>query len=167
VLIVSIPSNHGQSRSGGKAITDENADNLDLQLFDNIAEICSASKAYKHIKFVIPERDYKVTLNIKDVIVQALHGHQFSGGTTAYAKAKSWAEKQALQIDNQFDVLLNGHLHHFSWVNESTKHFIQAPCMLPPDENDWFSAKYGSVSNAGCLTFVVGGEKKIQYLEVL
>ena len=167
VLIISVPSNHGQTRSGYKAITDENADNLDLQLFDNIAEICTASEAYKHIKFVIPERDYKVTLNIKDVIVQSLHGHQLGAGTTAYAKAKSWAEKQALQIDNQFDVLLNGHLHHFSWVNESTKHFIQAPCMLPPDENDWFSAKYGSVSNAGCLTFVVGGEKKIQYLEVL
>jgi len=167
VLIVSLPSNHGQTRSGYKAITDENADNLDLQLFDNIAEMCNVSQAYKNIKFVIPERDYKVTLDIKGVVIQALHGHQFAGGTTAYAKAKSWAEKQSLQNDNQFDVLINGHLHHFSWVNESSKHFIQAPCMLPPDENDWFSAKYGSVSNAGCLTFVVGGKKKIQYLEVL
>ena len=169
VLIISTPSNHGQTRSGGKAVTDENADNLDLQLFDNIAEMCAVSPAYKHIKFVIPERSYAVTLDIKNIRISACHGHQFPAGQTAYAKAKNWAKNQALAdtTTGQFDILLNGHLHHFSWVNESTRHFIQAPCMLPPDENDWFSAKYGSVSNAGCLTFVVGGEKKIQYLEVL
>ena len=169
-LCISTPSNHGETRSGGKAITDNAQDNLDLQLFDSIAETCSLSEAYKKIKFVIPERSQAVTLDIKGVILSSLHGHQFgNSGQTAYAKAKRWAKDQALADTTvaQFDILLNGHLHHFSWVNESFRHFIQAPCMLPPDEDDWFASKYGSVSNSGVLTFVIGGEKKVQHLEVL
>lgn len=169
VICISTPSNHGQNRNGGKAVTDDAQDNLDLQLFDSIAEMCSHTDAYKHIKFVIPNRQQAVTLNIKNVIISALHGHQFGSGQTAFGKAKNWAKNQALADTtvSQFDVLLNGHLHHFSWVNESSRHFIQAPCMMMPDENDWFSAKYGSVSNPGCLTFVLGGDKKVQYLEIL
>ena len=171
VIVFSVPANHGgNGRRGGKATTDPAQDNKDLELFDSIAEACALTEAYKDIKFVIPERSFTVTLDIKGVHLTACHGHNYPrAGQDSIAKQKKWAMQQSLgsTLSGSFDVLLNGHFHYTSYVEEYSKFFIQAPCLMEPDEQDWYSSKYGSVTKPGILTFVLGGEKKLQHFEVL
>ena len=65
--MLSVPGNHGENRKNGKAFTTF-GDNFDVAIFDEVAEIFQENPAYKHVKFVIPENDLWLTVEVQECI---------------------------------------------------------------------------------------------------
>ena len=80
VVVACVPGNHGENRNQkGKSFTTF-GDNFDVSIFDEAAEIFKENDIYKHIKFVIPENDLWLTLDVSGTIIGLAHGHQFRTG---------------------------------------------------------------------------------------
>lgn len=156
VVCVSVAGNHGEVRKNGKAYTDF-ADNFDLVIADNAARVFQANKkSYGHIKFVIPEQDLSVTLDVNGTIMTFAHGHQFrTGAGGASMKAHRWLERQAKAKlpAGQCDILLSAHFHHESILTEGGVTHIQAPAL--DGGSLWVQNTLGLTSEPGITTFTV------------
>ena len=133
-------------------------------LAEELYDIFKGNPIYKdRIKFVIPENELSVTLEIDGVVCTLIHGHQArSGGTNAQAKAKKWLADQSLSRSGiaDSDILLMGHYHFFSAFETSDRLIVQAPTL--DNGSEWFENTSGDQSNPGILTMIIGGEKKVE-----
>lgn len=156
VVCVSVSGNHGENRKNGKAYTDF-ADNFDLVIADNAARVFQSNKkSYGHIKFVIPEQDLSVTLDVNGIVMTFAHGHQFrTGAGGASMKAHRWLERQAKAKlpAGQCDILLSAHFHHESILTEGGVTHIQAPAL--DGGSLWVQNTLGLTSEPGITTFTV------------
>jgi predicted phosphodiesterase len=156
VVVACVPGNHGENRNQkGKAFTTF-GDNFDVSLFDEAQEILAMNNAYKHVKFVIPENDLWLTLDVSGTIVGLAHGHQFrTGGRYAHQKAVNWLSGQAFGMTEMgdSDILISGHFHHLFVVNEGKRTLMQCPSL--DGGSDWFENITGKSSFAGTLTFSI------------
>ena len=155
VVVACVPGNHGENRKNGKAFTTF-GDNYDLSVFDEAAEILKENKAYKHIKFIIPENDLWITLDISGTIVGLAHGHQFrTGGRYSHQKAVAWLSGQAFGMTDMgdADILISGHFHHLFVINEGKRTLMQCPSV--DGGSEWFENISGKSSFAGTLTFSI------------
>ena len=156
VVVACVPGNHGENRNQkGKAFTTF-GDNFDVSLFDEAQEILAMNKAYNHVKFVIPENDLWLTLDVSGTIVGLAHGHQFrTGGKYSHQKAVAWLSGQAFGMTEMgdADILISGHYHHLFVVNEGKRTLFQCPSL--DGGSDWFENITGKSSYAGTLTFSI------------
>jgi predicted phosphodiesterase len=167
-LICFIGGNHGEFRQNKKSNTTF-GDNKDVMLAEELYDIFKANPIYKdRIKFVIPENELSVTLEIDGVVCTLIHGHQArSGGTNAQAKAKKWLADQSLSRSGiaDSDILLMGHYHFFSAFETSDRLIVQAPTL--DNGSEWFENTSGDQSNPGILTMIIGGEKKWSHIRII
>ena len=155
VVVACVPGNHGENRKNGKAFTTF-GDNFDVAIFDEAAEIFQENPAYKHVKFVIPENDLWLTLDVSGTIIGLAHGHQFrTGGRYSHQKAVAWLSGQAFGMTEMgdADILISGHFHHLFVVNEGRRTLMQCPSV--DGGSEWFENMTGKSSYAGTLTFSI------------
>ena len=155
VVVACVPGNHGENRKNGKAFTTF-GDNFDVAIFDEAAEIFQENPAYKHVKFVIPENDLWLTLDVSGTIIGLAHGHQFrTGGRYSHQKAVAWLSGQAFGMTEMgdADILISGHFHHLFVVNEGKRTLMQCPSV--DGGSEWFENMTGKSSYAGTLTFSI------------
>lgn len=155
VVVACVPGNHGENRKNGKAFTTF-GDNFDVSIFDEAAEIFKENPKYKHIKFVIPDNDLWLTLDVSGTIIGLAHGHQFrTGGKYSHQKAVAWLSGQAFGMTEMgdADILISGHFHHLFVVNEGKRTLMQCPSV--DGGSDWFENITGRSSYAGTLTFSI------------
>jgi len=158
VVMPAIAGNHGEHRKDGKAFTSW-ADNDDLAWPEQVAEACSANpSAYGSVRFLIPRE--QLTLTVQPVadgpIVGLAHGHQAKrGGTTAQQRVENWWKGQAFGMRPTGDaqILLTGHAHHFSIIENGPRTHIQAPTV--DSGSHWFAESSGMDSKPGMLSLVI------------
>ena len=164
VVVACVPGNHGENRKNGKAFTTF-GDNFDVAIFDEAAEIFQENPAYKHVKFVIPENDLWLTLDVSGTIIGLAHGHQFrTGGRYSHQKAVAWLSGQAFGMTEMgdADILISGHFHHLFVVNEGKSTLMQCPSV--DGGSEWFENMTGKSSYAGTLTFsITPGKTQLQW----
>ena len=164
VVVACVPGNHGENRKNGKAFTTF-GDNFDVAIFDEAAEIFQENPAYKHVKFVIPENDLWLTLDVSGTIIGIAHGHQFrTGGRYSHQKAVAWLSGQAFGMTEMgdADILISGHFHHLFVVNEGKRTLMQCPSV--DGGSEWFENMTGKSSYAGTLTFsITPGKTQLQW----
>ena len=166
-LVCFIGGNHGENRNNGRAYTTF-ADNKDVMLAEELQEIFKESPAYsKSLDFIIPDNELHLTIEISDVAILLLHGHQMKGAGNSQAKARKWLSDQAFSRNAtaDADIVLHGHYHYFSAYESSDRLILQAPTL--DSGSEWFENTKGDRSRAGMLTFVIGGEAKWDYIKVI
>ena len=166
-LVCFIGGNHGENRKNGRAYTTF-ADNKDVMLAEELQEIFKESPAYsKSLDFIIPDNELHLTIEISDVAILLLHGHQMRGAGNSQAKARKWLSDQAFSRNPiaDSDIVLHGHYHYFSAYESSDRLIVQAPTL--DSGSEWFENTKGDKSRAGLLTLVVGGEEKWDYIKVI
>ena len=154
-IVACVPGNHGENRKNGKAFTSF-GDNFDVSLFDEAQEILSENPAFKKIKFIIPENDLWITLDVSGTIIGLAHGHQFrTGGRYSHQKAVAWLSGQAFGMTDvgDSDILISGHFHHLFVVNEGKRTLMQCPSL--DGGSEWFENMTGKTSYSGTLTFSI------------
>ena len=166
-LVCFIGGNHGENRKNGKAYTTF-ADNKDVMLAEELQEIFKESPAYnKILDFIIPDNELHLTIEVSDVAILLLHGHQMKGAGNSQAKARKWLSDQAFSRNAtaDADIVLHGHYHFFSAYESSDRLILQAPTL--DSGSEWFENTKGDKSRAGMLTFVIGGKEKWDYIKVI
>ena len=166
-LVCFIGGNHGENRKNGKAYTTF-ADNKDVMLAEELQEIFKESPAYnKSLDFIIPDNELHLTIEVSDVAILLLHGHQMKGAGNSQAKARKWLSDQAFSRNAtaDADIVLHGHYHFFSAYESSDRLILQAPTL--DSGSEWFENTKGDKSRAGMLTFVIGGKEKWDYIKVI
>ena len=154
-VVACVPGNHGENRKNGKAFTSF-GDNFDVSLFDEAQEILSENPAFKKVKFIIPENDLWITLDVSGTIIGLAHGHQFrTGGRYSHQKAVAWLSGQAFGMTDvgDSDILISGHFHHLFVVNEGKRTLMQCPSV--DGGSEWFENMTGKTSYSGTLTFSI------------
>ena len=164
VVVACVPGNHGENRKNGKAYTTF-GDNFDVSIFDEAQEIFAENKKYNHVKFVIPENQLWLTLDISGTIVGLAHGHQFrTGGRYSHQKAVAWLSGQAFGMTEMgdADILISGHFHHLFVINEGKRTLMQCPSV--DGGSEWFENISGKNSYSGTLTFsITPGKEQMQW----
>ena len=87
-------------------------------------------------------------------IVGLAHGHQFGRGTDGWQR---WwqGQQHGRQPIGDADMLLAGHRHHLTIVQQSQRAFVQVPAL--ESESTWFRHVAGEGGRPGIVTAVVGG----------
>ena len=155
VTVAAVGGNHGEQRRKGKAYTDF-ADNTDVAVFEQAAEILAANPIYSHVTFVLPREQLTLTLDVDGQIVGLAHGHQARKGATPTAKVQNWWSDQAFGMRPIGDatILFSGHFHHLAIEEEGPRIHFQAPTM--DSGSQWFEETSGRSSRAGTLTITIG-----------
>lgn len=156
VVCAAVGGNHGENRRDGKAYTTF-ADNADVEIVEQAAEVIGANPAaYGHVSFVLPHDQLTLTLDIAGTIVGLAHGHQARRGPTPQARVKEWWKGQAFGMRPVGDatLLLTGHSHHLSVVQDGPRTHIQAPTQ--DSGSQWWEETAGVPSLPAALSFTVG-----------
>jgi hypothetical protein len=158
MVVGCVPGNHGERRRGNKAFTTFE-DNDDLAVFEQAQEILAANPdAFGHVRFVIPDGDMTLTLDISGTVCSFAHGHQFTGSGLPLNKAKGWwkSKMEAVHPVGDARVLAFGHYHHLQVLQDGPRTIFGCP------SNDggsrWFEERGGPTTACGTLTFVSGPE---------
>lgn len=154
VIVGCVPGNHGENRKKGKAFTTFE-DNEDLGVFEEAAEALALNpEAYGHVRFVIPDGDMSLTLDIAGTVVGFIHGHQATKGVTPRQRLDAWwaGKQKARHQIGDADLLVAGHLHHLIVVQDGPRTMMQCPSLA---QSRWFTEIGGSETKVGTLTFAI------------
>jgi predicted phosphodiesterase len=157
VKVVCVPSNHGEKRVNGKSIT-RVGDNLDVEIFEQVAEILSANPdAYGHVQWRIPNDEIAVAVELSGQLVAFTHGHQARGGSESVKTMNNWWSKQAFgrAYPGVADatILVHGHFHHLAMSEQAGRLLVGTPSLTKVSEY-WADAT-GETTAAGTLSFVI------------
>lgn len=157
VVVSAVAGNHGENRQGRDAYTDD-ADNDDVSLFEQVAEIFAMSDQFDNVSFVIPDDKLTVVLDVNGTVIGFNHGHKGKKGVSAQKKQENWWQDQTFgnQPVGDADILVTGHYHHFSIVDLGPKLHIQCPAM--DGGSKWWEDVTGKVARPGTVTFLIGEE---------
>jgi predicted phosphodiesterase len=148
VLVTVVPGNHPENRKDGKAYTSF-GDNGDVEVVEQVSEICAANPdAYGNVRFVIPNEEMELAIDVHGTILGLAHGHQMKGGVE-----KWWKEQMAgRQPIGDADLLITGHLHELKVERFLGRWWIQAPAL--EEESAWYRHEHGAQGTPSVLTFV-------------
>lgn len=155
LVVGCVAGNHGENRRDGKAFTTFE-DNDDLAVFEQVAEIFGANPdAYGHVRFVIPDGDMTLTLDVGGTVVSFAHGHQARRGAGPQAKLMNWWKDKAHTRHpvGDADILVTGHYHHLQVMQDGSKTWFQCPAVA---DSRWWEESGGAPTAWGTLTFTVG-----------
>lgn len=157
VKVVPIGGNHGETRSAFKSETGP-GDNKDVLAFEIVKSVLEGREGYDHVEWQIPDGELSTTFTVGGTTIGITHGHMFSGGPNAAAKAERWWKGQTFGLQSVKDasILVSGHFHHFSSVefSEAGRTWFQAPAM--DNGSAWFTEFSGQSSAPGMLVFRAG-----------
>lgn len=157
ITVAAVAGNHGENRRNGKAYTTF-ADNDDLVVFEIVADVLKGVPGFEHVKFMIPEDRLSLVHDVAGVWHGLAHGHQFSRGATASAKAADWWKAQAFGINAMMhaQILVSAHFHHFAATeySENGRTHFQTPAM--DGGSQWYAAGGGGTASPGTLTYLCG-----------
>ncbi len=163
VVVLAVPSNHGENRQNGKRLTDD-GDDAGLGIMEAVAEQVRENQALDHVSFVIPRDEMVVTLDVagegEDVCtVSWTHSHKAerSGGSFPQAKVKRWWSDQSFSKKpgvRDAHVLTTGHFHHLTVTDWGGGVHIQ--CTTQDPGSKWFEDVRGVYSTTGFTTYVCG-----------
>ncbi len=167
--IAVIGGNHGENRKDGKAYTTF-ADNDDVGSPEAVKEAFDLAGWSDRLTWHIPNEELSMCVDLDGVKVAIVHGHQFRGGANALKKAEDWWRSNdfGLQAVREAQILLSGHLHHYSNTNVTHgRSWIQAPTIDPGSQ--WFTGSSGVTAIPGVLNFVATKDHPLgyDYLRVL
>lgn len=148
VLVTVVPGNHGENRLNGKAFTTF-GDNGDVEIVEQVAEICEANPAaYSNVRFIIPREEMELTVDVHGTVLGLAHGHQARGGV------ERWWKEQMLgrQPIGSADILLTGHKHELVIQCLDGRWWFQSPAL--ESESTWFKHTHGDSGHPGVLTFL-------------
>lgn len=167
VIVITVAGNHGEFRNNaGQAFTNL-GDNDDIAMVEQVADAFklasdAGSDRYDHIRFMIPDNQLSVTLDIHGTIVGITHGHVAGrrptvGKNLAHTKVWDWWYGQSMgrQPIADADLLLSGHFHYLSLIHQGKRTALQAPPL--DNASEWYVDSQGLKSHAATLTLVVGG----------
>ena len=150
VTVAAVAGNHGENRNNGKSFTSNN-DNDDVAVWESVAETLSVRpELYGHIKWVLPQEELSVSVQVGKQVVGLAHGHQARSGDVG----KWWAGQSLAGLNTaSATMLLTGHFHHFvcKEVAKGRWH-IQVPAQ--DGGSDWFS-ETTSNSSTGQVCFLL------------
>lgn len=152
IVVGCVPGNHGEQRRDGKAYTTFE-DNDDLAVFEQAGEVLGANPdVYGHVRFVIPDGDMSLTLDVAGTVVGFIHGHQATRGATPRQRLDNWwkGKQSAKHPIGDADCLIAGHLHHFVIVEDGPRTIMQCPALA---QSRWFTERGGAATRVGTLTF--------------
>lgn len=155
VVVTAVPGNHGENRKDGRSFTTFE-DNDDLAVVEQAGEILAANPdAYGHVRFVLPDKDLTLTLDVAGTIVGFAHGHQARRGTGPAGKIANWWKDKAASRHRigDADVLITGHYHHLIVVADGPRTWFQCPAL--DGGSRWWEEQGGSATVAGTLTLTV------------
>jgi hypothetical protein len=165
LLQPAVGGNHGEKRNESGGFYTDAGDNADLEVSEGVAEACAVNPAaYGHVKFIIPEQDLSLTLDVKGVILGMAHGHQAKrGGTTVQQKVATWWAGQSFgrRPVGDADVLVTGHNHHFSVVEYADRWHIQ--CSTLDSGSPWWGETAGLDGPGSMASFVVGPDYPMRW----
>ena len=170
VIVLAVPGNHGENRNGsGKAFTTR-GDNDDVAAFEMVAEILAYNpEAYGHVRFILPEDEISLVVEVSGKYLGFAHGHITSNGSDPQKKIKEWwkAQNFANNPIGHVNILITGHYHHFSIIEHDLDK-IHMQCPTIDGGSEWFKDLAGLESRAGTLTFVVDrSQKPYRDLEII
>lgn len=158
VDVLSVPSNHCQSRRG-KGLTGTPHDDWGLYINKRLEQLNEAKG--NGVKFTrSPDWDETLTFPIRNTSIAVAHGHQASGGVNGVI---NWWAKMVHSGKMNADICLTGHYHYFS-VRPSGRNpetgkarwHLQAPTL--DNGSAWVANKMGEDGDPGLLTFCVNDE---------
>lgn len=162
ILLLAVPGNHGENRSGGKLFTDW-LDNDDLDVFTTAYRaFLKNPERYSNVSMPqfdgLIQEDLTLTYEVAGVKIGLAHGHQFRSGANAQAKMETWWKNQIMgnQPIAEARILFAGHLHHFIASESTGRQVFQCPAM--DGGSKWFTYTSGSNSHAGMLTVGIGND---------
>ncbi len=158
MIVAAVPGNHGENRnSNGTFDTIPDKDNDDLAVFEQVAEILAENPdRYGHVRFVIPNGEASITLDVNGLIVGVAHGHKAgTGGPGVMAKLWRWWQEMTHGMHPIGDapLLVTGHFHHLILHQQGPRTHIQCPAL--EGGSDWYAKKHGYATQPGTLTFTV------------
>ena len=154
---VAIPGNHGENRQNRKAYTSVH-DNLDVAVFEQVAEILGANPdAYGHIGWRLARDEIGVSVQLSGQNIAFTHGHVARPKGNAAETLWGWWEKQAMGraypgvADS--NILVAGHYHHLNVKEQEGRVVFVCPSLTQVSE--YWSDLTGTKTRAGTLSFVV------------
>jgi len=155
VVCVAVPGNHGENRKDGKAFTNF-ADNDDLAVFEQVAEILAANdERYGHVS-VMTSPGLSTTVDVCGAIVGLAHMHQGRSGANPKQKVENWWKGHTMgrgQVGDA-DILMTGHYHHFMASESLGRTWFQMPALDPGSA--WYEEATGQHSPPGLFTVSIG-----------
>ncbi len=169
MIVACVPGNHGENRNAdGSYNTLPDKDNDDVAVFEQVAEILAENpERYGHVRFVIPNGEDSITLDL-GTIVAFTHGHHAGrGGPGVMAKLWTWWTKQthALHPIGDAMLLVSAHFHHLIVQQQGPKTHIQCPAL--EGGSDWYAKRQGYRTQPGTLTFTVTKDGGWDHLRIL
>jgi hypothetical protein len=162
--VATVAGNHGENRSLGGKVTTDAGDNDDVAQFEAVREAFTRA-GDPGIRWVIPQDELAIALNLAGVQVGLTHGHLFQRGPggTAQKKAFEWWKDQDFGMKELrgTQVLLSAHFHHYSNVVYGARSAIQMPPMDVGSK--WFADIKGQDSPAGGVVLRFDGSKNLGY----
>ena len=158
IVVASVPGNHGENRRNGKSFTTLD-DNDDLAVVEQVGEVLAANPdAFGHVKFVLPDKDMTLTLDVAGTIVAFAHGHQARRGAGPQKRLTTWWRDKAAARHpvGDADVLVSGHYHHLQVVQDGPRTWMQCPSL--DGGSRWFEEQGGPTTACGTLTFTVDSD---------
>ena len=169
IKVLTVPSNHGEKRQNGKAIT-RVGDNLDVEIFEQVAEILSANPdAYGHIQWRIPNDEIAIAVELSGHIVGFTHGHQAKGGAESVKTMGNWWAKQAYGRAYSgiadANILVHGHFHHLTVCEQEGRLLLGCPSLTQVGE--YWADQTGQKTAPGTLSFLLepGSWSNLQVLK--
>lgn len=167
VQVACVGGNHGENRKNGKAYTTF-ADNDDVAVFEHVRDMLTHNDTgrYEHFRWLIPDDQLSLSLDVEGTVVGLIHGHQAGNGKWPASRVWEWWRGQALgrRPVADSDVLCWGHFHQLNVRHDGGRWSIGVPTM--DGGSRWFAENYGSESDAGTLTFVTSGGR-VDHIRVL
>jgi hypothetical protein len=158
VIVAGVGGNHGENRKDGKSFTTF-ADNDDVAVLEILQELFEVQPGFEHVRFIIPNDELAICVEVAGVNVGMTHGHLLSrGGKLAANKAQEWWTGQiwGLQACASAKILLSGHYHHVSAVTFGPRTHIQSPAV--DGGSKWWTDLTGQDSPDGILCFRLSGD---------
>jgi hypothetical protein len=158
VTVTAVGGNHGENRNAaGKAFT-TTADNDDVAVFEQVAEILAVNpEAFGHVGFRLPLERLHTSIELSGHIVAFTHGHLSKPGPNAAQAVWNWWKEQsmgrAFPAIADADILVTGHYHHFNCKEQEGRALFVCPSLTQVGE--YFTDAYGVKTRIGTLTFTV------------
>lgn len=154
LTVVVVPGNHDEAHRIGDKMATRSDDSWAIEGASAVQDALDlAGDKFAQVDFVFPGYDeLTVALDVHGVRLGMAHGHQWRPG-----QVKTWLSGQALGRTpiGDADVLLSGHLHHWSSQQLGDgRLWVQVPAL--DGGSTWFRHLTGESAPAGVVTLLVG-----------
>jgi hypothetical protein len=153
VIVVNIPSNHGQVRSGKQAQAGSVDADYGLEIGRQIRDAISLSSLKDKVSFITPEPlEETAVIEVSGTKIAFNHGHR-TGGPKKHADW--WAKQDHGRMPGwDADILVTAHYHNLSVQQSGDARWIIG-VSSPEPGSGWFALKTGERSTRGLTAFTV------------